>query len=111
MVFKSVPAVWKTEHAQNTVLFSPPPLAGREANVSVPPSALRSMREDDWVGVRLPLAASADNAVRGGLKEETSSTCGSCGGYGCPWCDNGVVVDGGGGADAAGLWEAALSPG
>ena len=105
VAFKSVPAVWNPEEAAK--------LGGGD-------SGSRVSREDDWVGLAGALAAAFPEMKEGAEEKETggskaTATCDACAGFGCSWCDDGVVKavageDGDGGGAEEGVWETALCP-
>lgn len=107
VVFKSVPALWKSEEA--ALLVGGGSRKGM-GGCGIP-------REDDWVGLTLALAATFPDGENGAVEEgggkAATATCDACAGFGCTWCDDGVVkVVEEEGADEAeeGLWETALCP-
>lgn len=79
--------------------------------------SIASAREDGLVGLTRALAVTLTKAKAKAKKEETPATvtCGACAGFGCSWCDNGVVKveaeeEVVGGDEEEGLWGAALCP-
>ncbi|CAB1118990.1 unnamed protein product [Ectocarpus sp. CCAP 1310/34] len=110
VVFKCVPAVWKSETAKKTGYF-----CGTNSG-----DARRcTLREDDWVGLTRALAASASAKNRSSSadsnKTAATATCDACAGFGCSWCDNGIVKAEDGISRLAkeeeeGLWQVALCP-
>ncbi len=103
VVFKSVPAVWNSEEAALLVSGG-----SRKGGCGI-------RREDDWVGLARALAATLPDGEEGAEKEgkaKAAATCDACAGFGCSWCDDGVVkvVEGGAGEAEEGLWETALCP-
>lgn len=126
VVFKSVPAVWKSERAMvegycsgNAPVPQQHPQGSKSSLGSSdrrgPTSRSRgSAREDDFVGLTSALGVTVPDALNDKEKEDgpATATCDDCAGFGCSWCDNGVVkveeVVGGG--QERGLWEAALCP-
>lgn len=132
VVFKSVPAVWKSDKAMAEGYYSgdatsapqqhPQGLkasrGAQEKGTTVSKHTGRgSAREDEFVGLTRALAN--DVAVANSTNDQiedipASVTCGACAGFGCSWCDNGVVkaeeVMLGGEEKEAGVWEAALRP-
>lgn len=117
VTFKSVPAVWKTEHAQN-IGFLPPPTPASTDEYDWSTGSLRgdewpatSMREDDWVGLGSVLemtCVAGFSATRGSGGFGAVPLCEGCGGHGCSWCKEGDVSEGVG--EGRRLWEAALAP-
>lgn len=125
VVFKSVPAVWKSERAMAEGYCS-----GDASALQQHPQGLKSSlgsgarngastcrgsaREDDLVGLTRALAVTVVGDTNDGEEGHTpvTATCDDCAGFGCSWCDNGVVkveeVVGGG--QEEGLWETALCP-
>ncbi|CAM9397993.1 unnamed protein product [Ectocarpus sp. 12 AP-2014] len=111
VVFKCVPAVWKSETAKKTGYFC----GTNNGNARG-----CTLREDDWVGLTRALAASASDENRSGRsadsnKTTATATCTACAGFGCSWCENGIVKAEEGNPRIAqeeeeGLWEAALCP-
>lgn len=135
VVFKSVPAVWKSDKAMAEGYCrgdaSAPqqhprglqPAVGSSARSGaqdeVESGTLRNIsREDDLVGLTRALAATVPDKTNEMEKQEgsqaTTVTCDACAGFGCSWCDNGVVKAekrvGGGEEEEEGLWEVALCP-
>lgn len=125
VTFKSVPAAWKSEKAKATGHCAPSPrqqAPSQASLVSIAESGSGSaassglldfgafLREDDWVGLTRALAVTLPDKKQDRSKAATS-VCGACAGYGCSWCDNGVVrEEEGRGGKEEGLWEAALCP-
>ena len=118
VTFKSVPAVWKTDYAQNKG-FLPPPTSARTVEDGWSMGSVRgddwsasSMREDDWVGLGSVFEATCVEVFsttwgNGGFG--VVPACDGCGGIGCSWCDEGDMSKGVSGGMR--LWEAALAPG
>lgn len=126
VVFKSVPAVWKSEEARTTGFSSSrttsAPGANGKTNGNTNGNTNENaaggggrLREDEWVGLARALAAEVPSKTG---KDKSSGcsrgtvTCDACAGFGCSWCDNGVVP-----AEEVmvrprdeGLWQAALRP-
>lgn len=114
VIFKSVPATWKSEQAQRTG-FLPPALDGSKADGAMPlMPGLASTREDGWVGIKRLLLLSVGERDGGTGELGGKRTCDLCAGFGCSWCDDSVMRPGGDYVEAAaeeeGLWEAALRP-
>lgn len=113
VAFKLVPVAWKTEEAKILGFLAPPgQLFDTRSTPKCPPSSLTygGMREDNWVGLERVLSSGgkgSSKTAEGGARH----TCDACGGYGCDWCEGGVVVNWGVREDEAGLWEIALVPG
>ncbi|CAM9268535.1 unnamed protein product, partial [Hapterophycus canaliculatus] len=114
VVFKSVPAVWKSEEARVTGFSSRASVPGASgiASGDGDKNAAGRLREDEWVGLARALAAEVPSKTG---KDESSSrgtvTCDACAGFGCSWCDNGVVqAEERVGPGEEGLWQAALRP-
>lgn len=102
VTFKSVPAVWKTDHAQNKGFFPSPRAAESDWSAN-------SMREDDWVGLDSVLDMTKGfSTARGRGYFGAVPLCEGCRGHGCSWCTEGDVSEGVG--EGRRLWEAALAP-
>lgn len=112
VVFKCVPAVWKSETAKKTGYVCG--TLRRNAQGSC------TLREDDWVGLTRALAASASDKNKSSSAESNktaaTATCTACAGFGCSWCENGIVKAEEGIPGLAeeeeeeGLWQVALCP-
>ncbi|CAM9465097.1 unnamed protein product [Ectocarpus fasciculatus] len=111
VVFKCVPAVWKSETARKTgYIWGANKGDARDSY---------TLREDDWVGLTRALAASASDENRSSSadtnKAATTATCTACAGFGCSWCENGIVKAEEGiprseEEKEEGLWQVALCP-
>ncbi|CAM9127913.1 unnamed protein product [Ectocarpus sp. 4 AP-2014] len=111
VVFKCVPAVWKSETAHKTGHFCGTNSGNARGSCT--------LREDGWVGLTRALATSASHKNRGGSadsnKTAATATCTACAGFGCSWCENGIVKAEEGISRLAqeeeeGLWQVALCP-
>lgn len=112
--FKSVPAVWKSEEAKTTGFVGCASAHGvsgitRGGNHVVGGGRVR---EDEWVGLARALAAKAPSTTgKDKSSGSTLVTCDACAGFGCSWCDGGVVqAEEEVGPEDEGLWQAALRP-
>eukprot|EP00752_Nemacystus_decipiens_P008387 g7498.t1 len=129
VVFKSVPAVWKSEKPmvegpcsgddavpRKASLFGSSASARSGAPQKGTPTSfsIASAREDDLVGLARALAVAIPDTKDDKGKEDSPATvtCDDCAGFGCSRCDNGKVrvEEVVGRRREEGLWEAALCP-
>ncbi|CAM9181976.1 unnamed protein product [Scytosiphon promiscuus] len=119
VIFKSVPAVWKSKEARTTGFSGRTSARGAKGITGVnDDKAGVRLREDEWVGLARALAAeipsktSGDQGGGGSGGGGGTVTCDACAGFGCSWCDNGVVPAEERDVDPVdeGLWRAALRP-